>query len=768
MAGDMEDHTLTIELLGMDDHQLEQLSVDMGLALSMDEMLMLKHYFQDLGRNPTDIELQAMGQAWSEHCCYKSSKFYLKKYFTGLNTDDTILAMQDDAGVVSFNDDYAYVVKMESHNHPSAIEPYGGAATGVGGVIRDVLCMGAQPIALLDSLYFGMPDAPDKGSGLSNRFILNGVVSGIRDYGNRVGIPTIAGSVNFSPGYQGMPLVNAGCVGIVRKDMISRSRISKIGAKLVLAGGRTGRDGIHGVTFASKVLSEADDESRRAVQLGNPIIKEPLIHAVLEANEAGLVDGMKDLGGGGLSSSVGEICHAGGASAIVDLDSVLLKADDMKPWEIWISESQERMLLAVEDKNLQDLFGIFERWGIEYSVIGEVVDSQNLVLRYRGDKVLDLSQEFLTTGPLYARNYTVREKTVRSYAIPAEQKNYGMAIMKLISLPDNCSRFNIVRQYDHTVRGGTVVTPFTGYPNHETHSDATMVKPLEGSFSGLSVTSGSKPGMVSVDPYIGTKATVAEAYRNILVTGSRPHSLVDSMNFGNPEEEEIMGQFVESSRAISEFCRYFHIPVVAGNVSLYNHAGGRNVTPTPTVMMAGIIDDVRKAITADFKKEGSHIFVIGRSIGNLSGSSYLSSIGMESDSLEDVDYEELMEIAGGFLEASGNSLISSAHDVSGGGLAQALLEMSFGRSIGFNVDLTDLSDNRTANKLFSEDGNRIVVEVREENIDGFLKCLDSVQVVDIGVTGGDRAVIKDRELTYVDDSVEQFRKAWEQGLDNFV
>lgn len=758
-----------IELLSKNDDDLVKLSTEMGLSLSRDEMLMLRQYFEGAGRDPTEVEVQAMAQAWSEHCCYKSSKFYLRKYFSNLNTDYTILAMQDDAGVVSFDDDYAYVVKMESHNHPSAIEPYGGAATGVGGILRDVLCMGAQPLALLDSLYFGdMNDDSIQGSGPSNRFLVNGVVSGIRDYGNRVGIPTVAGSVDFDSSYSGMPLVNVGCIGIVRKNKISRSKVSREGANLILAGGRTGRDGIHGVTFASRVLSDKDQERQQAVQLGNPIIKEPLIHAVLEANDEGIIDGMKDLGGGGLSSSVGEMCHAGGMSAVVELDKVLLKAEDMEPWEIWVSESQERMLIAVSDINMKRIAEIFSKWDIEYSNIGKVVKAPNLIINFKGMRVLDLSLEFLTTGPMYARNYRLKVRNSRSYPLPRELKDYGEFLKKFLSDPQNCARFNIVRQYDHTVRGNTVVKPFTGLPNFETHSDATVIKPVEESFRGLSVTSGSKPGMVAIDPYIGTKATVAEAYRNILCTGAIPHSLVDSMNFGNPEEPEIMGQFIEASKAISEFCRYFSIPVVAGNVSLYNQSLGRNIKPTPTIMITGVIDDIREAITSDFKEEGSDIFVIGSTAGDLSGSSYLKFLDVRSDSLEDVDYEELKNTSSAFLSATGKSLVRAAHDVSGGGLIQTLLEMSFGSGTGFDVDLTDISDNRTACKLFSEDGNRIVAEIAPENRDEFVRCFEGLPLTYIGKTGGKSALVKDTQMKILDMGIRELREAWAGGLDNYV
>lgn len=467
----------TVGIIGLTGSQLVELSEKMALGLSSDELLMLQNYFTDLNRDPTDIELQAMAQAWSEHCCYKSSKFYLKKYLSGLKTPYTILAMEDDAGVVEFDSDHSYVVKMESHNHPSAVEPYGGAATGVGGILRDVLCMGAQPVALLDSLYFGKPEEAVL-EGLSTRYIMNGIVSGIRDYGNRVGIPTVAGSIDFDDSYAGNPLVNVGCVGIMRKEHLSRSRISKTGDLLVLAGGRTGRDGIHGVNFASKSMSGNTEESKRAIQLGNPIIKEPLIHAVLEANEAGLIDGMKDLGGGGLSSSAGELCFAGGTSAEIDLSKVILKEDSMEPWEIWVSESQERMLMAVDPENLSGLSRIFELWDVEYSVIGTVKEGTDLILKFHGEEILNLDLSFLTSGPMYCRNYSETRPQSNQYIMPPEPSDLNEFAIKFMSSFLNSSRFPVTRQYDHTVRGNTVVGPEQGYPNRETHSDCAIIRPV--------------------------------------------------------------------------------------------------------------------------------------------------------------------------------------------------------------------------------------------------------------------------------------------------
>ncbi|WP_393970662.1 phosphoribosylformylglycinamidine synthase subunit PurL [Oxyplasma meridianum] len=756
----------SVGIIGLDSSQLKKLSDEMGLGLSQDELHMLQSYFQDLHRDPTDIELQAMAQAWSEHCCYKSSKFYLKKYLSGLKTPYTILAMEDDAGVVEFDSDHSYVVKMESHNHPSAVEPYGGAATGVGGILRDVLCMGAQPVALVDSLYFGKPDEPVKG-GLSTRYIMNGIVSGIRDYGNRVGIPTVAGSIDFDGSFSGIPLVNVGCVGIMKKENLSRSRISKIGDLLVLAGGRTGRDGIHGVNFASKSMSGNTEESKRAIQLGNPIIKEPLIHAVLEANEAGLIDGMKDLGGGGLSSSAGEICFAGGTSAEIDLANVILKEDSMEPWEIWVSESQERMLLAIDPSNLQKLKKIFELWDVEYSVIGTVKEGENLILKFHGEEILNLDLSFLTSGPMYCRNFIENKVKANQYLMPPEPSDLNEFVVKFMSSYLNSSRFPVTRQYDHTVRGNTVVGPEQGYPNHETHSDCAIIKPVHTSFRGLGITSGSLNRMVKIDPYNGTLHTMCEAYRNLVAARVRPHAVVDSLNFGNPEEPEVMGQLVSSVRAIGDFCRRFSLPIVAGNVSLYNQSAHKNIKPTPTIMMTGIIDDVRNYVPSFFTSEGKDIYVIGEPQTNLGGSVYLEFLGMEGQSIAPLDLKELEKITYVLEKIQDSGIVEACHDISQGGLFSSICEMSFGNRIGVKADISWVSGERTVHKLFAEGGNRFIVQIDRKNEEQFLKEVEGIHHTFLGTTDGDRIIITDDGRERINIEIEKIMVPWEKGLEEY-
>ncbi len=748
------------DIINSDERVLNNMGRDLGLTY--DEMLMLKDYFRGMGRNPSDIEIQAIAQAWSEHSCYKSSKVYLKKYFLDLKSDYTILTMEDDAAVVSFNDDYAYVVKMESHNHPSAIEPYGGAATGVGGIIRDVLCMGAEPVALVDSLYFGNPDS---NSGfLSERFILNNVVAGIRDYGNRMGIPTVSGSAEFDDRYNGMPLVNAGCIGIVRKDKVVRSRVTKLDDLLIVCGGRTGRDGIHGVNFASKILDENDENNRKAVQLGNPIIEEPLIHAVLEANDLNLIDGMKDLGGGGLSSAVSEMLYAGNVSAVIDLNKVLLKDNKMEPWEIWVSESQERMFLAVDKSNLDKIDGIFKKWGIEYSVIGKTVKADNLIINYNNKRIMDMDLKFLVSGPLYSRNFKKPEANIKKVEYK-KIDNYKDFILKFIGTPNLCSRFNIVRQYDFTVRGNTVLKPFAGNVNMETHSDSAVIKPVENSYAGLCITSGSRPKMVDIDPYNGTIETLIEAYKNILCSDGDPHSIIDALNFGNPENPETMYRFIETVHAISDFCKNMGLPLVSGNVSFYNETGNNEIMPTPNILMIGKIDDIRNIITVEFKEENNPVFIVGTLINSLAGSEYAEYLNINYYNISNINYNELLNIKNHIKRS--HNFIKAMHDVSSGGLLLTMLEMSFGNKIGINADLKNL-DGDTDIKLFSELGTSIVIEVDKKYENEFINNFQDVNIKKIGYTVKENIIIKDNKTEIINEKIINLRNAWEHGLDKYI
>ena len=764
----MESFYDTVKISDLDQKSLMKLSEKMGLSLNIEEMVRLRHYFLKMGREPTETELQAMGQAWSEHCCYKSSKFYLKKYLGGLKTDYTVLAMEDDAGIVRIEGDTNYAVKMESHNHPSAIEPYGGAATGVGGILRDILCMGAQPIAVIDSLYLGDGRSEKKSGMLNTKFLVNMVVGGIRDYGNRVGIPTVAGHLFFGKEYEGVPLVNAGCVGIVKDKDMRRSRVGGHGEILMLAGGKTGRDGIHGVNFASRTLVSDNAENRKAVQLGNPIIKEPLIHAILEANSAGLISGMKDLGGGGLSSAAGEMCLAGEAGGEIHLERVLLKESNMFPWEIWVSESQERMLLSVHEDDVEKISEIMERWDIDHSVIGKSVPGKRMKLFFKDKIVMDLPLEFLTSGPMYAKPYFNRKDEIKHWIQPPDPDDFNMDLELFLTDYNNSSKFNVVRQYDFTVRGDTVIKPIVGMPNRETHPDGAVMRVSDDGYYGLGITSGCNISAMNEDPYIGTIATLSRSYTNILSLGCNPHSVVDSLNFGNPDKMKIMSQFVESVKAIGDFCRKTTLPVVAGNVSFYNELEGNDIPPTPNILLTGLIKDYRKVITPEFKSENNAILVAGSSSGNLAGGLYASKRGLTGGSLDRVDLSELLKLKESILKCNEDSLLESAHDISTGGLAIAILEMSFGSGIGFKIDLSGHSDERFLNKIYSESGNRIIMEVREENVEKVLEIFGDMEISRIGATVGKRAEIWNDAQKMIDLEISYIRNVWEHGLDGLI
>ncbi len=720
------------------DDELMDLSRESGTGLSLDEMHRVRKYFEEKGRNPTDVEVQSLGQAWSEHCCYKSSKVFLKQYVFGINTRQVL--DRGDAGVMEFDKDHAYALRIESHNHPSAIEPYGGAATGIGGIIRDVLCMGAQPIALVDPLFFGPLDYPFEKvpPGIKHpKYLFGGIVAGIRDYGNRVGLPTVSGGVWFDENYVGNCLVNVGCVGIADKRNLKRNAVRGPGDVLVLVGGRTGRDGIHGVTFASAVLTkETETESRGAVQLGDPIMKEPVIHALLEANERGLVNGMKDLGGGGLSCVVGEIALAGGCGAEVDLSKVPLKEEGLAPWEIWVSESQERMMLSVSQKHVDDVLHVFRLWDVPATPVGRVIPEKVVRLYFQGEKVFDLELEFLTAGPVYCRPCSVsRTFSRRKEKAPKSREEYGRELLRLLASPNICNKDWVVRQYDHEVRGNTVINPLQGKRGVLSHGDAAVLKPIEDSFRGLAIATASNPFAVGIDPYRGGKTCVDEVCRNLAAVGARPHSMTDCLNFGNPEKPDRLWLFREAVRGMGEVAKALSLPIPSGNVSFYNEAPKSTVLPTPTILGCGIVRDIRRCVTSDFKKEGNTVALVGATRSEMGASEYYRLTRSFSRRIPDVDVGMLragLDVVIGGIE---RSAIVACHDVSDGGLAVALAEMCIGGDIGAEIDLSKMEKLRSDIRLFSESNSRWVVELRKGREKQLPKDRKT-KVVRLGTVGG--------------------------------
>lgn len=756
-----------VRIKDADDEELKRISEGMGLSLNLEEMRRVKRYFVAKNREPTDVELQSIAQAWSEHCCYKSSKKILQKFVFGIEAPQNMLVIKEDAGVVEFDEEHAYVLAFESHNHPSAIEPYGGAATGIGGIVRDVICMGAQPIALVDPLFFGHLDYPDEklpDEVKHPRFLFDGVVSGISDYGNRIGIPTCAGMVYFDEGYVGNCVVNVGCVGIMKKSDLRRSK-AKQGEVLVLVGGRTGRDGIHGVTFASVELT-GEEEFRSAVQVGDPIKKEPLMHAILEANEKRLISGMKDLGGGGLSCAVSEMCHAGGCGAEIQLENVKLKEEGLSAWEIWVSESQERFLIAVEREKEEELLAIFEKWDVDAVVIGKTTDGEKEIrIFHNGEKIFELDTDFLVACPVYERPREVRSEKEELVEIE-EPADYNETLKLLLASPNIASRESVIRQYDHEVRASTVIKPLQGLIGKETHGDAAVIKPLESSYKGIAITSDVNPAFCKTNPFWGAASVVDEVCRNLTAVGAVPHSFADCLNFGNPEKPDRMGDFYECCRGLGYMASSLGIPFVSGNVSFYNESAAMNesIPPTPAILGIGLCEDVRECITVDVKEAGNLLYVVGETKEELGGSEYYKSRDVKAGIVPRTDPAVLIRSMDALREAMKAGLIASCHDVSEGGLAVAVCEMLIGGDIGASIDITGVNQEiRSDYKLFSESNSRWVAEVQREEKRRFEELMNNrgVCIIEIGETRDEkRVVISDGSKKLVRFSLEEAREAW--------
>ena len=755
-----------VDILSATDEQLGQISAEMSLSLSLDEMKVIRDYFKKEGRNPTDVELQSLGQAWSEHCCYKSSKPILKEFVFGIDRDDVL--SKGDAGVMVFDDDYGYALRIESHNHPSAIEPYGGAATGIGGILRDVVCMGAQPIGLADPLCFGPIDHKgDLPPGIKHpRYLVNGVVSGLRDYGNRVGIPTITGGFFFDEKYTGNCLVNVACLGIVKREDLANNFAGGPGEVMILIGGRTGRDGIHGVNFASADLTATSDEdSRGAVQLGDPITKEPVMHACFEVNARHLITGMKDLGGGGLSCVVGEMALDCGCGADVDLEKVPLKEPGLAPWEIWVSESQERMMCTCKPENVQEVLDIFEMWDVLAIPVAKTTDLKRTRLFWDGELIFDMDLEFLTGGPVYNRPYTLPEVSTKEKEKFPELPSDKDVILTLLSDLNVASKEWAIRQYDHEVRAGTAIHPMVGEMNAAGPGDASVLIPVPGRMKALAAAIGCNPWFTEADPYKGGMSCIDETCRNLVAVGARPHAFTDCLNFGNPEKPERLGEFREAVRGIGEIARALNIPIPSGNVSLYNEApGGNHILPTPMILGCGLMDDVRKAVTADFKKTGSCIFVVGKTKDEMGASLLFRKFGGEQGAVPDVDIDALKRYMDKLLSAMDEGIVLSCHDCSDGGIAVAVAEMCISGQCGAEIDLSAMMGSSVQRKLYSESNSRWIVEVDGMDVTRFTEIMgDDAEL--IGITKGNALKIKDNGTVV---PLEDMIKAWNEPIWNIM
>ena len=754
--------TMGIYIRNTSDEELKEISENLGLGLTLDEMRRIRSYYEKLEREATDVELQALGQAWSEHCSYKSSKPILKQFFGELN--DARVITKGDAGVVKFDDEHVYTLRIESHNHPSAIEPYGGSATGIGGIIRDILAMGSQPIALIDPLFFGPLNYPHEKifPGLKHpKFLFSGVVAGIRDYGNRVGIPTVAGSIYFDEAYVHNCLVNVGCIGIAKRKNIVPNHVGTPEDVFILAGGRTGRDGIHGVVFASKTLTKSSEKrSRGAIQLGDPILKEPLIHACIDVVNAKLLSGLKDLGGGGLSCVIGEMLLPTGFGAEIHLDKVPLKEENLKPWEIWVSESQERMMLAVPQHNVKKVLEIFEAYDVLATPIGKVDIHDNLLkLYYKKKKVFEMDIKFFVEAPLLNREKRFSKISFKKIE-KLEIKNYEKTFFSLLQDLNVCSRDYVIRQYDFEVRGRTVVKPLNGEPNIEGHSDAVLIKPVEESDKAIAIAVGIAPRIAKFDPYESGKVTVDECVRNIVSSGAVPDAITNCLNFGNPEKPEVMGTFYETVRGIAEVCSELKINVPSGNVSFYNESHSGSIVPTATVIGCGLIDDYRKVITTDLKDEGNPLYLIGTIQTALGGSLFHQKYIHEIIELPIESPTQLKYTASELLAAINLGYIRACHDVADGGIAVALAEMCIAGNIGAKIVLNTEPHLQPVHYLFSESPSMWLVEVKKKFEAPFKRLMQKSKITKLGTVNGEKLDIVINNKKIINVSVDELRERW--------
>ncbi len=648
-----------------------------------------------LGRSPNSLELGMYGVMWSEHCSYKHSRAVLRRFPT--EGEAVLQGPGENAGVVSIGDGKACAFKIESHNHPSAIEPYQGAATGVGGILRDIFAMGARPVASLNSLRFGPLDEDRV------KYLCAGVVSGIGGYGNCVGVPTVGGEVYFSPAYRGNPLVNAMAVGLMEEEDLTRARAEAIGNPILLAGALTGRDGIQGASFASEELDEDSEKDRPAVQVGDPFREKQLLEATLEMIRRELVVAVQDLGAAGLTSSSCEMASKAENGIELDVRAVPRREKGMTPFEVMLSESQERMLVVPKRDKVEEVKEIFSRWGLQAAEIGRVTDDGLLSIKEGEQLVASIPARSLADeAPLYhpeaKKPSYLKEKQDFSSQEVEEPADLQEAFLKLISSPNLASREWVYRQYDHMVRNNTVVLP---------GGDAAVIR-VKGTSRGLALTTDGNGRYVYLNPRRGGELLVAEAARNVTATGARPLAITDGLNFGSPENPEIFWQFKEAVEGIARGCERLKVPVVSGNVSFYNETGGKAIYPTPVVGMVGLLDNVERSATVDFKAKGDKIYLLGDERGELAASEYLSVIeGEVRGNPPAVNWKEELAVQGLCREAIKAGLLSSAHDCAEGGLAVALAEAAFSGGLGFSIELDSrLPAHRL---LFGEEPSRFIV-----------------------------------------------------------
>ena len=721
--------------------QTEQSLVE-NHGLKLDEF---EKIVEGLGREPNLTELGIFSAMWNEHCSYKSSKFWLKKLPT--SGERVVQGPGENAGVIDIDDGDVAVFKMESHNHPSFLEPYQGAATGVGGILRDVFTMGARPVANLNALRFGEPNHP------KTKHLLSGVVSGIGGYGNCIGVPTVGGEVNFHPSYNGNILVNAMTVGIAKKDKIFYSAAAGIGNPVVYVGSKTGRDGIHGATMASAEFDEDSEDKKPTVQVGDPFTEKLLLEACLELMKEEAIIAIQDMGAAGLTSSSIEMASKGDVGLEIDLSKVPMRAQNMSAYELMLSESQERMLMVLDPSKEEMARDIFKKWDLEFEVIGKVTDTKRLILMMNGKEEASIPINILVEdAPEYQRDYIVEEPSpIKEYkSEDFDQNNILNDLNTMIMHPDLSSRKWIWEQYDHMVMADTVVRP---------GSDAAVVR-VHGTNKGLAMSTDCSPVYCKHNPYEGGKHAVVETWRNIIASGALPIAITDCMNFGNPEKPEIMGQFVECIRGMGDACSKLNYPVVSGNVSLYNETNGEGIYPTPAIGGVGLIKDLSNVKTLSLKEDGNFLCVVGKTANHLGTSKYISIIqSKEEGGTPEINLDTELRNGNFVMDAINQKLIASAHDVGEGGILVAISEMCMSGNLGITIEIeTDFPHGY----FFAEDQSRYLLEVSPNNYDECQKLANNndVHFEKIGIVGGDKISIKN----IGDQQVSALKRSFETGI----
>ncbi|WP_419959812.1 phosphoribosylformylglycinamidine synthase subunit PurL [Psychrobacillus sp. BM2] len=725
--------------------QIKEQKIYAQMGMSDSEFEMVEKI---LGRLPNYTETGLFSVMWSEHCSYKNSKPVLSKFPT--KGEHVLQGPGEGAGIVDIGDGQAVVFKMESHNHPSAIEPYQGAATGVGGIIRDVFSMGARPIAMLNSLRFGELKTPRV------KYLFEEVVAGIAGYGNCIGIPTVGGEIQFDDCYEGNPLVNAMCVGLINHEDIQKGIAAGVGNTVMYAGAKTGRDGIHGATFASEELTEASEEKRPAVQVGDPFMEKLLLEACLEVIKSDALIGIQDMGAAGLTSSSAEMASKAGFGVEMNLDFVPQRETGMTAYEMMLSESQERMLIVVKKGREDEIVKIFEKYDLDCVAVGKVINDKMLRLIHNGEVVANVPADALAEeAPVYYKPSSVPAYYIEFQAMENVEpavSDYKETLLNLLQQPTIASKEWVYDQYDYQVRTSTVVTP---------GSDAAVVR-VRGTNKGLAMTTDCNSRYIYLDPVVGGKIAVAEAARNVVCSGAKPLAITDCLNFGNPENPEIFWQIEKSADGISEACIALESPVIGGNVSLYNERSGTAVYPTPTIGLVGLVEDLAHVTTQSVKQAGDIVFVIGETKTEFGGSELQKLVEKRIfGQAPTIDLEVEVARQKALLSAIKSGVVQSAHDISEGGFAVALAEKAFDAT-GLGVEVTITGSATTA--LFSESQSRFIVTVKPENASKFEEIVaDAVQIGT--VTDANNVVISHEDgTTWISGSVDEFRSAWKGAI----